>query len=136
MSNYIYETEVYQMPRNDRTYKRNSYCPRCGSNCVGSDVFDVNLQEELEQCDECQHIFYADARIQFFVDTSQRRPDPMMCGTCVYRGNHVFPWIEGPCKDLPFWVMPLRDTGDDGIDHKYKNEVTCSCYQQQETNDD
>jgi hypothetical protein len=118
--------------RNIDCYVENQYCPHCGSNCIGSP--ENNMHDDYFVCDECGGVYRHDELILFWVDMRQHRPDPAFgCSRCVHRGDTIFPWVEGACKDLPFWLMAkstsnLRPGFTFGC---FKNEVDCVAYKRE-----
>lgn len=113
---------------NQLRYRKNYYCPNCGSNVEGSHVGDDGTQE---QCDECGDVHAVKDVIEFWVDASWHRPDPLLCCRCNHRGDSPLPWVEGRCKDLPFWLM-TNDEPDSvqfNADNEYLNEIECTLYE-------
>ncbi len=110
-------------------YRENIYCPNCGSN-VESD--QVEIGSSIVRCAECGHKHDVSEEIGFWVDVSKARPDPLDCCRCIHRGDSPFPWVEGNCKDLPFWLMNEDALApiESALDNEYLNEIICTLYKQ------
>jgi predicted RNA-binding Zn-ribbon protein involved in translation (DUF1610 family) len=105
--------------------RMNHYCPHCGSNEIG--IYNGDAGNRL--CMQCENEYADDEKLVFYVDVDQVRPDPAKCATCVHRRGHLFPWADGPCKDLPFWLMGNGLTSDDTTPD-YVGEVQCTAYEE------
>ncbi len=118
-----------------KPHKVNSYCPHCGSNCIGS---PTSAGSKVELCDECKKTYHVDSRILFNVNTAIHRPDPMQCCAFCVHADTPLPWADGACIDLPFWLMPLVAADSTEADTKYVNEVFCTAFldKRQEKEDD
>ncbi len=118
-----------------KRWVKNSYCPHCGSNNRGiaEHLFQEKASEPFHnhkvvlRCGSCNNTYTQEQTIEFYVDTSFVRPDPVECATCVHNtGETLFPWADGACKDLPFWLM-----GEPATDclAPYVGELNCLMFE-------